>query len=190
MPNLDRKPVFTSLKISLGIIALLWAILLLSTIMPFIKNLGIHPRVIMGLVGIITSPFIHDNMSHLIANSTSILILGTIFIATEKERAFYISIPIVLLGGLGTWLIGRSGTNHIGASGIIYGILGYLLTIGIFRRKIGSLLIALVIFILYGGALWGVLPVISGYRVSWEGHLCGFLVGILAAWSESHRRGK
>lgn len=181
----QKKLNFQGLKTALFIIALLWVILLLSTVFESITSLGIRPRSIFGLIGIFTSPLIHKNMAHLIANSTGLFFLGLIFLGLEQSRAGYIIIPIYLFSGLGTWIIGRPDSNHIGASGIVYGLMGYLLTIGFFRKSIWTILLSVLIFILYGGTLWGIFPFINGDHVSWEGHLCGFLAGILTAWSES-----
>jgi membrane associated rhomboid family serine protease len=174
------------LKIILGIIAALWIVLFISWGAPFIKQFGIHPRSLFGLIGIFASPFLHENMLHLAANTTGLFFLGVIFLSVEKARAGYIIIPIYVLSGLGTWIIGRSGSVHIGASGVIYGLLGYLLFIGIFRKSAWTILLSLAIFFLYGGALWGLLPQLGNPMISWEGHLSGFLSGIVTAKAEAN----
>lgn len=181
----QRKLNFQGLKTMLFIIALLWIILLLSTVFESITSLGIRPRSVSGIIGIFTSPLIHRDMAHLIANSTGLFFLGLIFLGLEQSRAGFIIIPIYLFSGLGTWIIGRPDSNHIGASGVVYGLMGYLLTIGFFRKNVWTILLSILIFVLYGGTLWGIVPIINGVHVSWEGHLCGFLAGILTAWSES-----
>ncbi len=190
MPAEQRHYNLMPLKILIALIAILWIILFITWGVPVIKSFGIYPRTLTGLVGILTSPFLHDNVMHLAANTTGLLFLGFVFITLEKSRAGYIMIPIFLLSGLGTWIIGRSGSVHIGASGIIYGLLGYLLFIGIFRRSFRTVLLAVFIFLLYGGALWGVLPAIGAAHISWEGHLSGFLSGILTAKAESNMKGR
>ncbi|HNX23991.1 MAG TPA: rhomboid family intramembrane serine protease, partial [Spirochaetota bacterium] len=108
-------------------------------------------------------------------------ILGLFLITLEHNKSYWIIIYLIILGGAGTWVIGRSGSVHIGASGVIYGILGYLITRGLFRRDFKSLIISIVVFFLYCGMIFGVLPVDSS--MSWESHLCGFLSGILLASS-------
>jgi membrane associated rhomboid family serine protease len=185
MTAIDKKNLFLPLKNVLIFVLLLWVILFIELIIPFIKELGIRPREFFGLIGIFTSPFIHDNIFHLIANTTGLIVLGTIFMYLAGKRAIYILLSIIILGGIGTWLIGRSGSNHIGASGIVYGLLGFLLLFGIFKKSAGTILISILVFLLYGGALWGVFPMVGGPAVSWEGHLCGFAAGTLVAWSES-----
>ncbi|HPA70846.1 MAG TPA: rhomboid family intramembrane serine protease [Spirochaetota bacterium] len=178
------------LKIILGIIAVLWIVLFISWAAPSINMFGIRPRSIPGLIGIFTSPFLHGSVVHLAANTTGLFFLGLIFLTVERARAGYIIIPIYVLAGLGTWIIGRSGSLHIGASGVIYGLLGYLLFIGIFRRNFWTILMSVAIILLYGGALWGVLPQIGYPQISWEGHLSGFLAGILTAKAEANMTAK
>jgi membrane associated rhomboid family serine protease len=159
-------------------IAILWMILFLSVIFP-LNRYGIIPRSYSGLPGILLAPFLHLNSSHLIANSLSLLVLGSILLGLEKRRSLVIALYIIIGSGLGTWLIGRPDSIHIGASGLIYGIMAYLFFIGIFRRNIKTVLVSIIVFLLYGGAVWGILPVNS--FISWESHLCGFLTGIIIA---------
>jgi membrane associated rhomboid family serine protease len=167
-----------SLKTMAVFIAILWIILILSYLLP-VNSLGIRPRSLAGLPGIIFAPLLHGGFSHLIGNSISLLVLGTFLLSVEGRRSAGIFLLLILFSGAGTWIIGRSDSIHIGASGLIYGIIGYLLFYGIFKRSIGSILVSVVIFIFYGGAIWGVFP--SGTFVSWEMHLCGFLSGIIIA---------
>lgn len=177
--------IWESFKTVLAIVILLWVILVIGFFLP-IENLGIRPRTVAGLVGILFAPFIHSGFNHLIANSISLLILGSIFLTMERKLSFVLLLQIILIGGFGTWLIGRSDYNHIGASGVIYGILGYLLTMGIFSRNIKALIVSIIVFILYGGAIWGIFPT-QGF-VSWESHLCGFIAGIITAERYASRR--
>lgn len=172
------RNIWDSFKVLLAIVGLLWVILVLGMLFP-LHEYGIRPRTIGGLAGILFAPFIHSGTDHLIANSVSLLILGSVFLSMERKLSIYLILQIMVLGGLGTWLIGRSDYVHVGASGIIYGILGYLLTIGIFKRSFGTIAVSMAVFLLYGGAVWGIFP--SRGFVSWESHLCGFLAGIATA---------
>ena len=160
------------------LVAVLWVILFISFLLP-INRFGIMPRTLFGLTGIFTSPFLHDGIIHLAANSTGILILGFLFINLENKNFLIIAILLVLLSGFGTWLIGRSGYIHIGASGVIYGLIGYLVSAGIFKRNVKSIVISLIVFFLYGGAIIGIFP--SDAYISWESHLSGLLSGIILA---------
>jgi membrane associated rhomboid family serine protease len=157
----------------------LWAILALSYFLP-INRLGIMPREPSSLPFIFTAPLLHAGISHLIANTLSLLILGTILLSVEGRRSTFIILNIVVWGGLGTWLIGRPGAVHIGASGVIFGMMGFLIFMGFFRRNLKTIFISLIVLLLYGtSALFGILPTQEG--ISWESHLCGLITGIVLA---------
>lgn len=175
----------SQLKLLLYLAGFLWIAHVIGYIFPT-GGLGIIPREPGGLPGIIFAPFIHADFSHLIANSISLIILGFILASTEENGIIYILLSVMLLGGLGTWVIGRSGTVHIGASGVIYGILGYLIARGFFRKDFKSVIVSVIVLFMYGGMIFGVLPTVP--HMSWESHLCGFLAGIITAASGKKRR--
>ncbi len=179
------KRLYRNYRFLLFIVLILWFILLVSYLVP-INNLGIIPRSIYGLPGILISPFLHQGFSHLITNSMSILLLGIFLTGLEADRTPGILVFLALLSGAGTWLIGRGDAIHIGASGVIYGMLGYLISTGFFNRNMKTVLVSLLILILYGGAVWGVLP--AGKFISWESHLSGFISGIIVAGIYSKRK--
>ena len=174
-----------SFSLIIYFIAILWAVEVVNLLTghEFIKW-GILPRTVKGLVGIPLSPFIHTGIMHLIFNTGPILILGGLISWRGKwiflEKTFF----IILVGGLGLWIIGRS-SYHVGASGLIFGYFGYLVSRGIFKKSISSLIVSLITVFAYGGLIWGLLPTYSW--ISWEGHLCGFLAGIAAARFERSR---
>ena len=158
----------------------LWVIHFLDFIIPVsFQKLGILPRTVSGLKGIIFSPFLHGNLMHLISNSLPIFILTLTLFVIYPRIAFMVWSLIALLGGSLVWLFGRHA-YHIGASGVIYGLMAFLIASGIFRRNLKSMFIAIIIFFLYGGIIWGVFP--THPWVSWEAHLMSFLVGILLAY--------
>lgn len=165
--------------IPLYTIALLWGIHLLAQIFP-LQQMGIGPREVSSLPYIVLSPFLHVNRYHLIANSVTIATVVPFFVFLENRRVLPLTLWFILFSGLGTWLIGRGNSIHIGASGVLYAIMGYLFTAGIFRKSIKALLISLLTFFLYGGTLLGILPLQA--QVSWEGHLSGLVTGIYFAW--------
>jgi len=167
-----------NLKTIAVLLAIMWIALLLSYIFP-LNNFGIRPRQSTGLLGIVFAHFLHGGFAHLIGNSISLAMLGSILFSVEGRGAIFILALIGAISGAGTWLIGSSNSVHIGASGLIYGVIGYLLFDGIFRRSIASIAVSVVVFVLYGGAIWGVFP--QGTHISWEMHLCGFLAGIVIA---------
>ncbi|EKQ67232.1 putative membrane protein [Leptolyngbyaceae cyanobacterium JSC-12] len=139
---------------------------------------GIIPRNPIGLRGILFAPFLHGGLGHLIGNTIPFLILGWLVMLRETTDFFVVSIISALVSGLGTWLFGAPGI-HLGASGVIFGYLGYLLARGYFERSGFAIAMSLFVGALYGSLIWGVLPFQQG--ISWEGHLFGFIGGILSA---------
>jgi len=177
------------LSLSFG---LLWAAELIDWLLPGqpLNAFGIRPRQLIGLLGIPLAPFLHDGWAHLIANSAPFLLLGWFVILRGTHEFIEVSVVIIILGGFGTWLIGKSDSVHIGASLLIFGYFGFLMLRGMIEFSLPSLLIAIIVGFLYGGLIWGVLP--SQASVSWEGHLCGFLAGLFCARTvvRERRRGK
>ncbi|CPV82226.1 rhomboid family intramembrane serine protease [Mycobacteroides abscessus] len=153
---------------------------------------GIRPLETDGLDGVLFAPLLHANWGHLVANTVPALVLGFLAAAAGVARFLLATAIIWLLGGVGTWLIGNIGspyeTNHIGASGLIFGWLTYVIVRGFFNRSVGQILIGAVVLVLYGGVLWGVLP--GQFGVSWQGHLSGAVAGVLAAYWLSGRERK
>ncbi|MEW6304312.1 MAG: rhomboid family intramembrane serine protease [Verrucomicrobiota bacterium] len=152
-----------------------------------LNQYGILPRSKSGLIGIVFSPLLHGGLGHLIANTLSLFILMTILFWDKRYQPASTLALIWAASGLGTWLIGRADgphgpTVHIGASGVIYGLITYLIAAGFWMRSWRAAFIAVLVFLFYGGAAFGVLP--RDGMVSWEGHLCGAIAGIWAAWGQ------
>jgi membrane associated rhomboid family serine protease len=147
---------------------------------------GIQPRTEAGMWGILLAPFLHAGFAHLVANTAPLLVLGWLVLVRGLRDFLWVTAVAVLLGGLGVWLVGGSDTVHVGASGLVFGYLGYLFLRGYWERSLPAVLVALVAGVLYGGVLWGVLPLSHG--VSWEGHLFGFAGGAAAASAHRRRR--
>ena len=144
-----------------------------------LDSYGIRPHSLIGLRGILFAPFLHGGFGHLIGNTVPFLILGWLVMIQETSDFWIVTIITMIVGGLGTWILGSPNSVHIGASGLIFGYLGFLLLRGYFQRNIPSIILSLVIGFLYGGLIWGVLPMQPG--ISWQGHLFGFLGGALSA---------
>ena len=184
MSNQETKTLAREIKTQVtilgGFATLMW-VLEIVDVFVFRQGLnvyGILPREIIGLRGILFAPFLHGGFAHLISNTIPFLLLGW-FVMLQETSEFFIVTPIIMLvSGLGVWLLGAPGL-HIGASGVIFGYLGFLLARGFFERNFPSILLSLIVGSLYGGLIWGVLPIQPG--VSWEGHLFGFIGGVLAA---------
>ena len=134
---------------------------------------GIQPRTLSGLDGILWAPFIHGSIGHLAANSVPFAVLGGLVAIRGRRRWFDVSLTILVVSGLGIWVLARSG-NHIGASAIVFGYFGYLVASAVYERRAGTIAAAAIAIVLYGGLLLGLLP---RSTVSWEGHLLGLLAG-------------
>jgi membrane associated rhomboid family serine protease len=149
---------------------------------------GIRPRQLDGLEGIVWAPLLHLNWQHLVANTVPFLVLGFLALAGGVGQFIAVTAAIWLVGGLGTWLVGSPGV-HFGASVLIFGWLVFLLARGFYARSPAQILLAVVLFALWGGVLWGMLPGAVG--ISWEGHLFGALGGLIAAqlvaWADRPR---
>lgn len=149
---------------------------------------GIRPLQADGLSGILFAPLLHANWAHLFANTVPALVLGFLVTLAGLGRFLGATAIIWIVGGFGTWLIGGIGgcslpTNHIGASGLIFGWLTFLLIFGWFVRRFWQIVVGIIVAIGYGSVLWGALPVLDRCGgVSWQGHLCGALAGVLAAY--------
>ncbi|MEL6468302.1 MAG: rhomboid family intramembrane serine protease [Cyanobacteria bacterium J06623_4] len=144
---------------------------------------GIRPRQPIGLLGVPFSPLFHRDFTHLLANTVPFLVLGwLILVQGELPGAsdFYaITVTILLIGGLGTWVFGRDAI-HLGASGLIFGYIGFLLIRGYVGPTLWTVGFAVIVFLMYGNQLWSMIPSSNDATVSWEGHLFGFAGGILA----------
>ena len=142
------------------------------------RNYGIEPLQVDGLDGVLFAPLLHGNWAHLIGNTVPFLVLGFLAMAGGIRQFVVVTATIWVLGGLGVWLTGGNGI-HIGASGLIFGWLVFLLTRGFFARTGLQILLAVGLFFVWGGILFGVLPGQPG--ISWKAHLFGALAGLLAA---------
>lgn len=165
-----------------GLLAAMWAVEVVDFVLPMVDldQFGIRPRSARGLVGILLSPFLHVGFGHLLSNSLPFLLLGGLVMTGGRRRFILLSLWLTVIGGGGVWLLGGSRTVHVGASLLIFGYLGFLISRGFVERSISGVLVSLGILLAYGGMLYGVFPGQPG--ISWLGHLCGFLAGIAGAW--------
>lgn len=163
------------------LLALMWALAIADflTGRRLLPKLAIEPRSLEGIPGIVVAPLLHGGFGHLIANSGPLVILGTVILLQGLEVLGLVTVFCWLFSGVGIWLLGRPGTRHLGASGVIFGYLGYILLRGYFERSPGAIAAAVVVGLLYGSALWGLLPLQRGK--SWVGHGMGFVGGAIVA---------
>jgi membrane associated rhomboid family serine protease len=176
----NKKLILKRIFIPLIFPAILWVIHLFSYLLELnLAGMGVLPRKVEGLLGIVSSPLIHANFSHLISNTFPLIILGWIIFYFYPKVAFSLFAFVYFFTGLLVWLFARQ-VYHIGASGIVYGFVSFLFFSGIFRKDNTSISLALIVTFLYGGIVWGVLPGWKG--ISWESHLFGAITGLTAAY--------
>lgn len=140
---------------------------------------GIKPRELIGLRGIFFSPFLHGGTTHLLSNSLPLLLLSLALFYFYRGIAFNVIVFGGILTGLLTWMIGRGGSVHIGASGVVYLLASFLFFKGIWSKNMRLIAVSLVVVFIYGSLIWGVFP--GKPKISWEGHLSGFVSGIIFA---------
>ena len=178
--QLLNKKFYHSIFIPLTFPVILWMVYFISLSLNLdLSRMGILPRDMFGILGIISGPIVHANFSHLLSNTIPLIILGWAIFFFYSKVSFKTFILIYVLTGLLVWLFARE-VYHIGASGIVYGIVSFLFFSGIFRRDNKSISIALIVTFLYGGIVWGILPGRKG--ISWESHLFGGIAGIITAF--------
>ncbi|MDU0479801.1 rhomboid family intramembrane serine protease [Staphylococcus chromogenes] len=169
----------TALRYSIGFLVIIWAVHIVNMLLRgALVAFGVQPLDLSSIWHIFTSPLIHGSISHIMSNSVP----GAIFVflvALSGRKAFWeVTLIAGLIGGIGTWFFGGVGTSHVGASGLIYGWLAYLIVRGVFNRSFSQFALGIVLAFAYGGLIYGVLPNEAG--VSWQGHLFGGIGGLVA----------
>jgi len=167
----------------LAFVGLIWVAFLVELIVPadLAQVFGLAPRTLHGLIGIPAMPFLHDGWGHIMSNTVPLLVL-LVLLAGSRAHTWEIVGAIMLLGGGLLWIFGATGKIHAGASGLVFGLIAFLIVSGILERRIIPMFISAVVAFFYGGTLfYGVLPSV-GERISWEGHLYGAIAGVVVAY--------
>jgi len=176
---LKRKNL-TSLKFSAIVLIIIWSVKIFEIVFDYdFTEYGVLPRKFNGLIGILFSPLIHSDINHLLSNSLPVIILCLLIFNFYSQIAKKIFIYLYFISGLWLWCIGRE-SFHIGASGLIYAMASFLFFSGILRKNSQLSAVALLVIFIYGGLFWGLFPIHK--NVSWEGHLTGFIAGILVSF--------
>lgn len=161
-------------------IVLIWIIEAINMVSGHsLGHLGIMPRTFMGLFGIPMSPLLHGSLYHLISNTVPLIILAGIVSLQGRKQLYQLTAWIIVVGGLGVWIFARAN-YHIGASGLVFGLFGYLIGCAWFGRDVKAIVQAVIIGFLYGGFIFGIFPSVRSH-ISWEGHLFGMLAGFIGA---------
>ena len=180
MKKAEKKELLRILSFPLIFLFLMWITKIIECYFDasFI-SFGVYPQTLKGLRGILFSPFIHKDITHLFNNSYPILFLGGLLCGVYKKISLKIFTYLFFISGFWLWIIGRP-SFHIGASGMIYALASFLFFSGVFRKNSKLAAVSLIIIFLYGSMIWGILP--TKEPISWEGHLSGFVSGILLAF--------
>jgi membrane associated rhomboid family serine protease len=166
-------------KIAAGLVALLWLIQLSGWALGVGPgDLGVRPREPAGLWGVLFAPLLHDGFEHLLANTPPLLVMGVAMLYLYPAASPKV-LPAIWLGpGIAVWLLARGGV-HVGASGLVYGLLAYVFVAGLIRRDRRAIAASMLVAFMYGALVWGVLPIRA--RTSWETHLAAALIGAALA---------
>ncbi len=210
MPERSRGA-FSNLRLTLGWIAALWVVFALDVMVTFVFGpglgkpraesfhggllpalFGLRPRSTWGLIGIPCAPFLHAGLAHILANSIGLLFLGWASCAVSRKHTAIVCLYAMLVSGCLTWVIGNPDTIHVGASGVLFGLIGFLALNGLVRFSLGNLLLAAAtVWFYFPVALPGMMPGAQGPQgmpISWQMHLGGFVGGLLAAWQLRPKR--
>lgn len=176
-----KKKFKQQLTILISFVTLFWILEILDLVIfaGALDRFGIRPGVINGLWGIPFAPFLHFGFVHLLSNTIPFMILGWLVMVQRTSDFWLVTLLTTIIGGVGIWFFGAPGSIHIGASILIFGYLGFLLSRGLFQGNVASIAVAMITFFMYGQLIWGILP--GAPHISWQGHLFGFLGGVLAA---------
>lgn len=170
-----------------GVVGLMWIIQLINSLDNYaLDRDGLYPHNVDRLWGIFTTPFLHASWSHLIGNTIPFVFMGVLIALEGAKRFAAVTVIVIVLGGLGTWLLSPAGVPVVGASGVVFGYATYLLTRGFFNHSWTEILAGIVVAAVFGSALLASL--VPHGNVSWQGHLCGGIAGVIAAWLLSRDR--
>ena len=163
-----------------GMLAAMWLVFFASALSGgALIGLGVIPRTLIGLRGILFAPFIHGSMQHLLANSIPFLIPGWLVMLRDSRHFTSVTIAAMIGSGMVAWFFGAPGSVHIGASGVIFGYLGFLIVSGWYVRSLASVALSVFVTVVWGSLIMGVMPGAPG--ISWQAHLGGFIAGVLTA---------
>ena len=181
--NIEKKRLYLSIAKSMIVVGIIWVVYLLNSTFNLQWNrFGMQPGTLSGLIGIITMPFLHFDIQHITSNTLPMLFLTSGLFYYFPKKSLPILFSLLLISGIFTWGLGRGGV-HVGASGLVYGLAFFLVTISLIKMETSLLAYTLVIVFLYGSLVWGFFPQLFPHQqISWEGHLSGAVAGVMLAF--------
>jgi len=186
-PVLSRRAIAArqsveGLSLLIGLVAIMWVVEVVNSLDSYRLDTdgGIVPRDVDRVWAIFTSPFLHAGWQHLIDNTIPFVFMGVIIAMRGAAKLALVTLIVIVIGGLGTWLIAPAGTETVGASGVVFGYATYLFARGLFDRSALQIFTGVVVGVVWGGAL--VSSVVPHAGISWQAHVCGAIGGVIAAW--------
>jgi membrane associated rhomboid family serine protease len=187
-PPLNPNSWSGALVIMVAVTALLWIVQVANASDDYgFDRFGVKPREVDGLWGVLTMPFLHSSYPHLLSNTVPLVLIGWTLLLSGVRVWATVSCLVIVAGGALTWLVAPGHTVIVGASGLVFGWLGYLLARAYFSRRVKWIVVAVLVLIFFGTLLFGLVPDINS-DVSWQAHVCGFVAGV-AAGALLHLRG-
>ncbi|MEJ6019142.1 rhomboid family intramembrane serine protease [Corynebacterium sp. H113] len=182
VPKTNDGGLFAAVGAAVGFVVTIWIVFLVDTFAfsGGLQEYGVQPRTEHGLWGIIFAPVLHSGYEHITANTVSAAIFTALIAFTSKRLWWQVTTVVAIVSGLATWVIGPLGTVHIGASGLVYGWLAFLIVRGFINHALGQIIVGIFLAFSYSGLIWGVFP--TDAPVSWQMHLFGAIGGIIAAF--------
>ncbi|MEZ6125936.1 MAG: rhomboid family intramembrane serine protease [Planctomycetaceae bacterium] len=184
-----KHRVTEELHVVLAFVGLIWVVFLIDAAIPFqLNQFGLAPRRTSGLIGIVAMPFLHGSFSHLLGNTVPLVVLLTLMAGSRADTLRVVPV-IILVNGILLWMFGRGNAVHVGASGLIYGLIAFLMVAGFREGRLMALAVAILVGFLYGTTLIsGILPIVNDAQVSWDGHLFGAIAGGIVAMGAVRRQ--
>jgi membrane associated rhomboid family serine protease len=187
-PPFDPQSWSGALIIMCSVGLLLWVVQFVNASDSYdLDRFGLKPRHVDGLWGVVTMPFLHSSYGHMFSNTVPVVLIGWVLLLSGLRTWATVTVLVVLVGGVLTWLVGPGHSVIVGASGMVFGWLGYLLARAYFSRKLKWIVVAVLVLLFFGTLLFGLFPTLNS-DVSWQAHLCGFVAGV-GAGALLHPRG-
>lgn len=189
-PPFDPSSWSGALIVMAGFLTVLWGVQIANAANDYAFNrFGLQPRSVAGLWGILTQPFLHESWGHLLSNTVPLAAIGWTLLLSGWRVFCFVTAVVIVLGDFLTWLVAPSGQVIVGASGLVFGWLGYLLARAYFTRRFKWIVTAIALLVFFGTLLGSLLPTVDA-RVSWQSHVTGFVVGVFVGWLLHPRRSR
>lgn len=181
-PAFDPASWSGALIVIAGFLAIIWGMQIANSSDHYgLNRFGLKPRSVAGLWGVLMQPLLHASWGHLLSNTLPLALIGWALLLSGLRVFVFVTVTVVVIGGLLTWLVAPSNEVIVGASGLVFGWLGYLIARAVFSRRLKWIVTAVALLVIFGTLLGSLLPTVAS-DVSWQSHVCGFVVGAGVGW--------